>query len=176
MMPNIFLKNNRHIFIWSGLFLLVLVVAGFWLTRDMRLDRADINMLNEAQTIWYAQPISSYRLVVDVSRPGELRRNAVTVRNGEVIEATVKYRNQNTFFWDATYPLNAEQSYPFTIPGLYDMLRGALNSSNRAEIRVDMRGYPPFPHRIVFGPVWEGGTVFRGTESKVIVREFEILP
>jgi len=157
----------------------IVIVAVFLFSRsarEARLERATIKMINDAQTIWYPNPILNYHIVVDVQRPGEYRRNDLTVVGGEIASATVMYRKQKGWGWDEPYDLNFDQAYPFTIPGLYDMLRGAINGSNRKEIRVEMRGYPPFPHQIEFGPVWQDGEPVFGTESIVIVREFETTP
>lgn len=153
-----------------------LVLAGISYFRNAKLEEASYRMLNESQGIWYTAPILNYHIVVDVKRPDERRRNEIIVEEGEVIEATVKYWKPGGLGWDTPYSLNEEQAYPFTIPGLYDMVRGALASSNRADIRVEMRGNPPFPHRVVFGPVWEGGRPVMGTESQVTVQTFETIP
>ena len=56
-------------------------------------------------------------------------------------------------------------------------MRGAINARNRADIQVDMGEKPvPFPQRVVFGLVWDNGAPVKGTEARVEVREFEVLP
>lgn len=117
-----------------------------------------------------------YHIIVGVERPVEMRRNDLTVKDGEIVSATVTYWKQKGWEWNEPYDLNHDQAYPFTIPGLYDMLRGAINTQNREYIRVDMQGNPPFPHWIEFGTVWQEGEPVYGTESRVIVRKFEIIP
>ncbi len=161
---------------WIIALLVVLVTVAVVYARDARLDQATIKMINDAQAVWYLEPVLNYHIVVDVNRPDEKRRNDITVQNGVITSATVKYWDSGRLRWEEPYDLNEDQAFPFTIPGLYDMLRGALNNSNRPDIQVDMRGDPPFPHRIVLGPVWQDGVPVWGTETEVIVREFEILP
>ena len=171
-------REQRRGLVWGVVGLAALVLAGVWAARNARLEDATIGLLNDAQTAWYAQPVLSYRMEVDVNRPGEFRRVNLTVRDGEVVEALVKYRSPNTFLWEDPYPLNADQAEPFTIPGLYDMVRGAINAGNRTDIRVDMGwedGPVPFPRRVVLGSVWDGGLQVSGTEAQVVVRRFEVL-
>lgn len=135
--------------------------------------------------------MSNYHIVVDVDRPdpssalrqaqddssgqGDRRRTELTVRQGEITEAVVKYWDFRKKRWQEPYDLNPEQAFPFTVPGLFDMVRGELRSSGRADIRVVMDGELAFPHRIVLGPVWEDLRPVEGTEATVTVREFEVL-
>lgn len=138
-----------------------------------RLVPASVDMVDEAEARWQANPVLNYRIVVDVERPDDRRRNELTVRQGEVTRAVVMYWDPRQKRWGEPYALNPEQAFPFTVPGLFDMIRGELRGSNRADIRVAMGGEPPFPQRIVLGPVWEDLRPVPGTEATVIVREFE---
>jgi hypothetical protein len=45
-------------------------------------------MLAGLEERWTADPVPSYRIVVDVDRPGERRRNDVTVTEGRVTHAS----------------------------------------------------------------------------------------
>ncbi len=166
--------NRRRLLLLLAIFFTGVYLFSSWYARELRLVSASFRMLNDAQTIWYPNPILDYRIVVDVIRPGESRRNEIEVENGEIVYAMVQYRRRNGWGWDEAYALNEAQAYPFTIPGLYEMVRGALRASNRTRIRVDLQGDPPFPHEIEFGPVWQNGMALRETVSRVIVREFEI--
>lgn len=150
-----------------------IVLFSTWYAREQRLVPASFRMLNDAQTVWYPNEILDYHIVVDVIRPGEARRNVIRVQNGEIVEATVRYRRPSGFGWEDPYTLNPEQAYPFTIPGLYDMIRLPLRSGGRQLIRVDIRGNPPFPHEVVFEPVWENGVQVVETKARVVVRSFE---
>jgi len=154
---------------------LVLLLVGFAAACGSRLVPASVRMMDEAEARWQANPVLNYRIVVDVERPDDRRRNELTVRQGEVTRAVVMYWDPRQKRWGEPYELNPEQAFPFTVPGLFDMVRGELRGSNRADIRVAMDGDPPFPQRIVLGPVWEDLRPVPGTEATVIVREFERL-
>lgn len=137
------------------------------------MPQASFEMMNDAEAQWEADPIAGYRIVVDVERPSDRRRTEVTVRQDAIVRADVQYWNDTTGTWDEPSDLNQEQAYPFTVPGLFDMVRGELASSGRADVRVSMDGSPAFPHRIVLGPVWLDGKPVSGTEATVVVRTFE---
>lgn len=169
-------RNPRRLTIAAVLLIAGAILFSAWYARERRLVPASFKMLNDAQTIWYPNEILHYRIVVDVIRPGEARRNEIHVANGEIVEATVRYRRPSSLGWGEPSVLNTEQAYPFTIPGLYDMVRLPLRSGGRQLIRVDMRGNPPFPHEIVFEPVWENGVRVMETKARVVVRRFTITP
>lgn len=151
----------------------VLLLIGFLAGCGARLVPASVGMIDDAEARWQANPVLNYRIVVDVERPDDRRRNELTVRQGEVTRAVVMYWDPREKRWGEPYELNPEQAFPFTVPGLFDMVRGELRGSDRADIRVAMGGEPPFPQRIVLGPVWEDLRPVPGTEATVIVREFE---
>ncbi len=136
---------------------------------------ASIPMMDRAEERWNADPVPSYHIVVDVERPDDRRRNDLVVRQGKIVEATVRYWEGGMKRWGDRYELGQEQAFPFTVPGLFDMVRGELRGSNRADIRVLVGGEPAFPQRIPLGPVWEDNQPVSGTEATVIVRKFEIL-
>ena len=153
-----------------------LLIAGllFFLVGCSQAAPATTRMIDEAEARWQADPVPSYHIVVDVDRPDDRRRTELTVREGEIVEATVSYWDFREKRWQEPHPLNQEQASPFTVPGLFEMVRGELRSSGRADIRVVMDGEPAFPHRIVLGPVWQGRRPVEGTEATVTVREFEV--
>ncbi len=151
--------------------LLLILLAGC----ELRLRGTTVAKMDAAEAVWLAHPILDYHIIVEVKRSDELRRIEVTVRNGEVSEATMILWDGLERSWRKPYALDASQSFPYTIPGLFDTVRGALEHSGRAVIRVDMQGDPPFPRHIQFGPVWEEGQMVRGTESEFHVRDFEAL-
>jgi hypothetical protein len=132
-------------------------------------------MMDNAEALWQANPVPSYHIIVDVDRPDDRRRNDLTVRQGEIVEATVSYWDFQKKRWEEPYDLNQEQAFPFTVPGLFEMVRGELRGSNRADIRVVMDSAPAFPHRIILGPVWQDLRPVSGTEATVTVRKFEVL-
>lgn len=166
--------KRKHFILAAMLLAVAIVLLGTRYAREKRLVPASIRLLNNAQTVWYANPVLNYTIVVDVIRPGEQRRCEIAVENGKVVSAAVKYRNASGLGWDQAHVLNEEQAYPFTIPGLYDMIRLPLRNNARQTIRVDMRGSPPFPHEIIFEPLWERGERLPETSARVLVRKFEI--
>lgn len=115
-------------------------------------------------------------MVVDVERPEDRRRYEVTVEQGEIVQGSIAYWDDDRREWDTPIELSEEQSFPFTVPGLFDMVRGELDGGSRTSVRVAMRGEPPFPQRIELGPVRMEGQVFEDAAGEVSVREFEPLP
>ena len=153
----------------------LLLTAAFLLVacRSNRLQPATLALMDEAEAAWMAAPTASYRITVEIDRPGDRRRSTVTVVDHEISEGTVSYWDFEAKRWQPAYALNDEQSFPFSVPGLFDMVRGALEESGRESIYVMMEGEPPFPQKILFGPVVVDGVPFDQTKSTVTVREFE---
>lgn len=137
-----------------------------------RYEPATIAAMDTAQARWQANPVPSYTIVVDVDRPGEKRRNTVVVENGQIVYGEVKYWDEAADRWGEPIPLDPEQAYPFTVPGLFDMVREQIRESGRQDIQVAMDGDPPFPHTLRLGPVFLDGRPFEGTEAVVQVVEF----
>lgn len=134
--------------------------------------QATVQMMDEAQARWQASPLQDYEITVEVDRPNDRRRTTVTVANGEIVEAMVSYWDSEQNAWLSPYALNQEQAYPFTVPGLFDMVRDQLKNSGRDEIRVEMGGDPPFPQRILLGPVVMEGESLADTAATVTVQQF----
>lgn len=170
-------RVHRRIGALLGLFLLTLLIG------CSRPVPATVEMMDHAEARWQADPIANYHIVVDVSRPapssgsgqGERRRSEVTVHRGDIAEATVRYWDSKEERWGESYELNQAQAFPFTVPGLYEMVRGAIQDSGRVDVRVEMEREPAFPHRIVMGPVWQDDRPVPGTEAVVSVHEFKVL-
>ncbi|RME81520.1 MAG: hypothetical protein D6775_13350 [Caldilineae bacterium] len=154
-----------------ALFLLVGILGGC----ELRLRGTTIAEMDRAEAVWQANPVADYHMVTEVRRPDEVREYEVMVRGGEVVSATMKLYDMRNKVWWNTLELNERQAFPFTVPGMFDTVRGALRSSGRTVIRVEMGEDPPFPIRIELGPVWDRGQMVRGTESEVRVRLFERL-
>ncbi|MCO6453509.1 MAG: hypothetical protein J5I90_22195 [Caldilineales bacterium] len=156
---------------WAGFTLLVLiaVLSGC----EPKLRGVTTSDMDRAETAWEANPVRNYRIVVEVIRPDELRRNELTVEDGQVTSAIMLLWDRGKQEWREPFLLDETQAFPYTPPGLFEMVRGAIEHSGRTMIRVEMRGDPPFPQHIQFGPVWEDMQMVRGTESEVKVRSFE---
>lgn len=134
--------------------------------------KATIQMMDEAEARWQAQPTLDYEMTVEVNRPDDRRRTTVIVAGGAIVQGEVSYWDADKRRWQEPYALNEEQSFPFTVPGLFDMVRGELKNSGRADIRVEMDGDPPFPRRIELGPVFVDGEPVSGTEAIVTVKSY----
>ena len=140
--------------------------------RLSRLPQATVEMMDAGEAAWLAAPIDSYLMTVEVDRPDDRRRTMVTVVDGEIVDAVVSYWDSRSRRWDEPYSLNEEQAFPFTPPGLFEMVRGAVEESGRDDIRVLMKGEPPFPQQIIMGPIRMDGELFDRTRATVTVRSF----
>ncbi len=161
-----------HVSAWTKISILFLLV-GLFSACNSNLESATLQLMDSSEALWQADPVSTYSIVVEVDRPSDRRRNFITVEKGQVVQATVSYWNAESKQWDTPYDLNQEQAFPFTVPGLFDMVRGEIRGSGRGDIRVQLSGDPPFPRLIVLGPVLLNGQPVGGTEATVIVDEFE---
>lgn len=151
------------------LFAVALLFAG---CRYNILQPATLEVIDYAEAAWLAAPTASYRITVEIERPGERRRSTVTVEDHRIIEGVVSYWDFEARQWQESYALNEEQSFPFTVPGLFDMIRGELEMSGREDVRMLMVGEPPFPHKINFGPIIVDGEPFPATKAVVTIQQF----
>ena len=157
------------------LLLLVLILTTATAACGSRLPEATIEAIDEAQARWEANPVPSYRIVVDVNRPSDRRRNELVVEQGRITRALLRYWDPERKRWERPLELTVEQAQWFTVPGLFDTVRDELKNSGRREIRVLLEGDPAFPQRIELGPVFQDEQPVPGTEATVIVRVFEPL-
>ena len=156
---------------WNAL-ILGLLTASILTGCGGRLEPASLQMVNDAKARWLANPVLSYRIVAEVEGQGERRRNEITVSQGQITGAIVMYWNSDQRRWDDPLKLREEQAYPFTAPGLFDLVRDELLGSGRRDIRIVMSGDPAFPRRIVLGPIWQDEQPRSGTETRVTIRSF----
>ena len=154
---------------------LLLMVAGSLLAGCLfnALEPAAPAQIDDAERDWLASPTASYRMTVEIDRPGDRRRSMVTVVDHEIVDGVVSYWDFEAQKWQEPYALNEEQSFPFSVPGLFEMVRGALEESGREEIQVLMAGEPPFPQKIFFGPVIVDGEPLQETRATVTVHQFD---
>lgn len=167
------LKSSERSFsrVWILVFMGIIITALLG-GCSSGLQKASVQMMDTAEARWQQQPVQDYEIMVEVKRPDDRRRSTVIVQQGQIVRGDVSYWNAKTNRWDDPAALNQEQSFPFTVPGLFDMVRGELNSSGRADIRVKMEGEPPFPRRIVLGPVMLDGQAMSGTEAVITVERY----
>lgn len=134
-----------------------------------------VQQLDAKRARWIAMPVRSYHIVVDVERPGDRRRNTITVVESTLNESSVAYWNEKERGWGSPQELTIEQATPFTVPGLFDLIRQELLEGHRSDCRVAFVGDPPVPGRILLGPVMQPGGPVPGSEATIIVRGFEPL-
>jgi hypothetical protein len=154
--------------VWA-LALVLLLLAGC----GGRLQPATTALLDDAESRWQANPVTNYRLVAQVDRPGDVRRVEVLVEQGRIVRATVRYRGKG--LWGEDIDLSEKQAQAFTVPGLFEMVRGELAGSGRGRIEVELDGDYSFPRRLALGPVYQAGQSIPDTEATVTVRRFEPL-
>ncbi len=136
------------------------------------LQKASVEMMDKAEARWQQQPVQDYEIIVEVKRPDDRRRSTVIVQQGQIVRGDVSYWNTKTNRWDAPSALNQEQPFPLTVPGLFEMVRGELKNSGRADIRVKMEEESSFPRRIVLGPVMLDSQAMSGTEAVITVERY----
>ncbi len=139
------------------------------------LEEATYARVSAAQARWAASPTPTYRILVEVERPGENRRYNIGVRRGEVAHASLEEWNWEIGAWSDPIRLHAEQARPFTVSGLFESVLAEMRVDARSEILVAIEGDPAFPRRIVLGPVLRAGRPLEGTQSTITVRRFEPL-
>jgi hypothetical protein len=151
-----------------GLLALVYVL---YANRERRYPEATVTLLNHAETQWYSAGIMDYRLVVEVAFAAERRQYTVVVQNGEIIEASLAYRDEET--WTTPEPVSFDHAARYTIPGLFNALRLELNQNLREEIRVDVNADPAYLRYMYFGRVWLENEPMADSEARFTVTEFE---
>lgn len=139
---------------------------------DRNIPNATISGLNEVEGAWYSSGQFNYHLVVDVEFGGERRRHEMSVENGQIVEATLSYWDDSQGGWGERNPLNKEQSFTYTITGLFDTIRNELQLHNREDVRVEMQGEPAIPKVILLGRVWQEGFPVEGTQTRIVVQEY----
>lgn len=157
----------------SGKTIVVLLVGTFFLAGCVPgLHRASLEMIDRAEAQWKESPVLDYEITVEVNRPDDRRRTSVIVQQGQIVRGEVTYWNSADKRWNEPYALNEEQSFPFTIPGLFEMVRGELKGSGRVDIRMRMKDELSFPWYIVLGPVMLDGQAVSGTEAVISVEQY----
>ncbi|RME06988.1 MAG: hypothetical protein D6812_00830 [Deltaproteobacteria bacterium] len=137
-----------------------------------RMERVSERLIAEAEAKWRAAQIEGYHITVDVIRGSDVRRNDVTVHRGAIIYATVRYRESDGRFGEPR-ELTTAQAEPFTIEGLFELLRDEMLRSGRIEIRVERSGTPPLPRTIELGPLLRKGKVVPDTAVLIHIVRFE---
>jgi len=164
--------KNKPILFTIGLLALLISLSSCTTPREDRYPDASIRTLTEAEMGWYAAGITYYHLVVEISFADERRLHSVTVKDQKILEGTVVYWDPALQGWGEPMPMNEEEAYWYTVPGLFETIRRAVLQECRSFIRNDLSGTPPFPHVIILGPPEEDGEPIEEIVSWVEVREF----
>jgi hypothetical protein len=160
--------------------LALMLIAGFALfaPRDpyAGIPGLSIIRLTEAEADWYEAGVASYRVVVDISFSGEKRRHWIVVRNNLLESAETAGWDGEA--WGAPQAMGAEDAAFYTIPGLFQTVRLALQNEQvaREAYRMSAGGEPPIPRVIYFSEIIQEGEPVEGTALLIEVVEFEALP
>jgi hypothetical protein len=146
---------------------LALVLALLLAGCGSRLQPASSMLVEAAEADWQARSLTDYEMVVDVQRPEaeDSFRAEVQVQGGRIVGGTLRYREKGR--WGTPLTLSDTQAFPYTVPGLFTVLRAELANSGRRSIEVELDPVYAFPRRLVLGPVYEDGRAVPGTETRV---------
>ncbi|NUM44187.1 MAG: hypothetical protein HUU38_05725 [Anaerolineales bacterium] len=139
---------------------------------EERYPDASIPTLTAAEADWYAAGITYYRIVTEIHFADERRLHTVTVKDQIILEKMVAYWDADLENWGEPKPMTEEEAYWYTVPGLFETVRGALLKECRAFTRNELSGTPIFPRVIILGPAQLDGETIDDTVSWVEVREF----
>lgn len=153
-----------------------ILVAGLLVACGPRPAIVTVQSVDVTRARWEARPVRSYHIIVDVERPGDRRRNEITVIDDTIIRSSVAYWNETLRDWARPQELTTGQATPFTVPGLFALIREELLEGHRSDCRIAFKGDPPVPERILLGPVMRSEGPVPGTEATIIVSGFEPLP
>jgi hypothetical protein len=153
---------------------LAILVLGLLITGcGGRPEKASTELMDRVESDWRSQKIQDYHILVDVERPGELRRNDITVVNGQVTKGVLQYWEAKLKRWDNTIMLNESQSVAFSVPGLFDTVRSELTNSGRPIVRVTLSKSPPYLKKIILGQLWRNNQPVPDSQATIIVQKFE---
>jgi len=151
----------------------VILIAGLFVGCGSRPVIVTVQSIDATRARWDARPVRSYHIIVDVERPGDRRRNAITVFEETIIRSSVAYWDEKTRDWGPPRELTAGQATPFTVPGLFTLIRQELIEGHRSDCRVAFVGDPPIPERVLLGPVMRSERPVGGSEATIFVTDFE---
>ena len=140
-----------------------------------RLQPASANVIDQAEARWQAHSLTDYRIVVDVQRPEaeDSFRATVQVEGGRIVGGSLRYREKGG--WGVEQALSETQAFPYTVPGLFHVLRAEVANSGRRTIEVEFDEEYALPRRVVLGPVYEDRQAVHGTETTLRVYDFDLL-
>ena len=79
--------------LWVAIGLVLVVAAWFWYrgSADSRLPAANIDLVNETEAAWYTAQVLDYEILSSVRFSDEEREYRVTVTDGVIASASVRY-------------------------------------------------------------------------------------
>jgi hypothetical protein len=120
----------------------VILIAGLFVGCGPRPAIVTVQSLDATRTRWEARPVRSYHIIVDIERPGDRRRNDITVLDEMMIRSSVAYWDERRRDWGPSRALTAGQATPFTVPGLFALIR-----RNSSRVIVRTAGWPSWAIR-----------------------------
>lgn len=152
--------------------LLLLTLTACTTKREDQYPDASIRTLTAAETDWYAAGITYYRVVTEIHFADERRMHTVTVKDQQILEGTVAYWDAEKATWGEPIPMDEKEAYWYSVPGLFETIRGALLKECRSYVRNELSGNPTFPRVVVLGPPQEDGEIVEDIVSWLEVIEF----
>src|SRR6266853_597551 len=150
-----------------------ILIVGLFVSCGPRPATVTVQSLDATRARWDARAVRKYHITVDVDRPGDRRRNDIRVFDETIISSSVSYWDETTRSWGPSRELTVEQATPFTVSGLFALIRQELIKGHRSDCRVAFAGDPPIPERILLGPVMRSEGPVSGTEATIAVAGFE---
>ena len=136
-------------------------------------EKASPELIDQMESDWRSQAIQDYHIIVDVERPGELRRNDVTVVDGRVTKGVLQYWETHEKRWSNRVILNESQAIAFSVPGLFDTVRSELTNGLRPVVRVVLGKNPPYIKKIILGQISQNNHSVADSQASIIVQKFE---
>ena len=166
------LVNCGRLLLLPAMFLLLFVTLGC----GDRGERATPQLLSQIQSDLRSSGIHSYRIVVDVERPGELRRNDITVAGDRIQKGIVLYWEPKEKRWGNLITLNESQAIAFSLPGLVDTLQSEINNANRPVVRIVSTQNPPYIKKIILGQLRQNNEAVPDSQATITVHTFQANP
>jgi hypothetical protein len=136
-------------------------------------ERATPQLLSQIESDFRSSGIHDYRIVVDVERPGELRRNDITVVQDRVQKGIVLYWEPKEKRWDNLITLNESQAIAFTFPGLVDTVKSEMDNPNRPVVRVVATKTSPYIKKIILGQIRQNNQPVPDSQATITVQSFQ---
>jgi hypothetical protein len=137
---------------------------------------ANFQRVGTGERNWFEAGILDYDISVQVAFSSEKRVNNLEVRQGVVTSAESARWDEAAQSWSQFSAMREEEFRFFTVPGLLETVRSALQNENvpRTEIRLQLEEAPPIPSLIYMGEIVQDGIVMDTTSLVIEILSFEI--